>query len=217
MIADVSGKGLEAARKTAMVKYALRSYAREHASPARVVTRLNDALCEEVAMTGFVTLVYGVLDANGGFTYASAGHELPFLCRCSRGGESVRDQGRSPAMEIEMLEPTGVVLGADPGQRYQERVAHLGPGDGLLLYTDGLSEARDPESHEFLGVDGLAGIVRAHFGAAPNDFVDGVFARATAFAGGRLSDDVAMLWVQHDGVPDAAAAAGLGSAAAMRR
>ncbi len=148
VIADVSGKGLAAARKTAMVKYALRSYAREHMAPAAVLTRLNDALFDEPDLTGFVTLVYGVLSGDGAFTYASAGHETPLLRRAGGGG-------------IEPLMPTGMVLGAVRDLEYAEQTVVLRPGDGLLLYTDGLSEARSPAG-EFLDVEGLAGMLAAY-------------------------------------------------------
>ncbi len=196
MIADVSGKGLAAARKTAMVKYALRAFAREHASPARVLSRLNDALCDEEEMrSGFVTLVYGVLDAHGGFVYASAGHEKPLVCRT----------GAKTAERIEMLAATGLVLGAAPCQTYGESEITLRPGDGLLLYTDGLSEARPEGTHDFLEVEGLARILHDCCAVAavpasddddPNAVVNAVFERVTAYANGRQADDVALLWIQ---------------------
>lgn len=196
MIADVSGKGLAAARKTAMVKYALRAFAREHASPARVLARLNDVLCDEDEMqTGFVTLVYGVLDASGDFTYASAGHETPLVCRANPAGAPV-----------EMLDPTGLVLGAIPRQAYRESKITLHAGDGLLLYTDGLSEARPEGTSAFLEVQGLARILQDCCSAAPpnaaagegdpDTVVNAVFEGVTAYANGRQADDVALLWIQ---------------------
>ena len=199
MIADVSGKGLAAARKTAMVKYALRAFAREHASPARVLTRLNDALCDEDEMsTGFVTLVYGVLDKCGGFTYASAGHETPLVCRA----------GAPSAERVEMLASTGLVLGAVSCQTYEESEITLRPGDGLLLYTDGLSEARPENTKAFLEVEGLARILHDCCAAVPSSsdddagdedpdaVVNAIFERVTAHANGRQADDIALLWIQ---------------------
>jgi serine phosphatase RsbU (regulator of sigma subunit) len=182
MIADVSGKGLAAARKTAMVKYALRSYAREHMSPAAVLSRLNDALFDEPDISGFVTLVYGVLSEDGVFTYASAGHETPLLRRARGGG-------------IEALSPTGVVLGAMRGLEYGEAVVTLHPGDGLLLYTDGLSEARSPAG-EFLEVEGLSRILATRQGCPANRLADVLLAAVRAYAGGTLSDDAVVLWIE---------------------
>jgi sigma-B regulation protein RsbU (phosphoserine phosphatase) len=182
LIADVSGKGLVAAQKTAMVKYALRSYAREHASPAEVVARLNDALFDEPDLTGFVTLVYGVLsDEDGGFTYASAGHETPLVRR--RGGT------------FEALAPTGIVLGAVRDQEYGEASVVLSAGDGLLLYTDGLTEAR-PAGGDFLDVEGLQGILERLRDCPPREMARALLAAVRAYAGGSLSDDTAVLWIQ---------------------
>lgn len=190
MIADVSGKGLEAARKTALVKYSLRAFAREHTSPAHVVTRLNDVLCDEETLTGFVTLVYGVLDAHGGFTYASAGHETPLLCRHA--------DTDGPQASVEPLPPTGLVLGAVNGEAYGENSVTLHPGDSVFLYTDGLSEARPPgaDTSAFLEVEGLSRIVQGCLGGLPEQIVSGIFEQVQNYAGGRLADDVAMLWIQ---------------------
>ncbi len=132
-------------------------------------------------MDGFVTLVYGVLTAEGRFTYASAGHETPILCR---------EDG-----SIEMLRPTGLILGAVPEQSYGEAAVTLHSGDGLLLFTDGLSEARSP-SGDFLDMEGLAPMVADCRRAGTGDFANALLERVSAFADGDLSDDVAMLWIE---------------------
>lgn len=193
VIADVSGKGLAAARQTASVKYYLRSYAREHASPAEVLARLNDALFDEPVLTGFVTLLYGVLsDEDGSFTYASAGHEPPILRRADG--------------SFETLAPTGLVLGAMREMDYEEASVTFAPGDGLLLYTDGLSEARTPEG-QFLQIEGVQSVLTRLRGCPPGSVADEVLAAARAYSHHRLADDTALVWIERCSAAAAAAAA----------
>ncbi|MBC8102448.1 MAG: serine/threonine-protein phosphatase [Cytophagales bacterium] len=184
VIADVSGKGLAAAKKTAMVKYSLRSYAREHASPGEVLARLNTALFDEPDLTGFVTLLYGVLDVHDvSFHYASAGHETPILRR---------SDGR-----YEFLEPTGLVLGAAPEQGYETHRYMLAPGDGLLLYTDGLTEARSATDGKLLEIEGVLRILEQNRQNSDATSVpDVLWASLNQYTGGRMRDDMALLWLE---------------------
>lgn len=182
LIADVSGKGLQAAKKTAMVKYALRSYAREHESPAQVVQRLNEALFDEPDLTGFVTLFYGVLEPSGNFRYASAGHEPPVLRR--RSGD------------FEQLGPTGLVLGVDRGVTYEDALVTLYPGDGLLLFTDGLSEAREPGTGGMLEAEGIMEMLRRVRDCPAVSVTDALLSLVGEFTKDRLTDDLAMVWVE---------------------
>lgn len=186
VIADVSGKGLAAARQTAVVKYALRSYAREHASPARVLTLLNDTLCDEPSLIGFVTVFYGVLESTanegeGTFTYASAGHEPPFARRI--GGA------------YEPLPPTGIVLGAQHNRTFEERRIQLAPGEGVLLYTDGFSEARN-RSGAFLETEGVIRLLQEQQETKPEQMTPALLAALRAYTGGKLRDDTALLWIE---------------------
>ncbi|HVK04874.1 MAG TPA: PP2C family protein-serine/threonine phosphatase [Armatimonadaceae bacterium] len=182
VIADVSGKGLDAARRTAFVKYGLRTLARQHDSPSRVLTGLNDALASETDVPGFVTLVYGVLTDDGRFCYASAGHEPPILRRASG--------------KFESLAPTGSVLGAMEAMEYGEETVRLEPGDGLLLFTDGLTEARAEETRAFLDVPGVKRYLDDVCGIHPPEAVaDALLEVVRAYAGEQLSDDTALLWI----------------------
>jgi serine phosphatase RsbU (regulator of sigma subunit) len=184
VIADVSGKGLAAARKTAMVKYSLRSYAREHTSPARVLERLNDALTDEPELTGFVTLLYGVLDEETGrFTYASAGHEPPVIRRADG--------------TFEFLAPTGMVLGAMRDMPYEDGATVFAPGDGMLLYTDGLTEARSGRDRdEFLTLEGVQRMLSGLRDCPPERLADALLEQVITFTSNRQSDDTALFWVE---------------------
>ena len=182
VMADVSGKGLKAAVQTAMLKYTLRGFALETPdSPARVLARVNDVLCSPMSShDGFVTLFYAVLDTRTGeMLYASAGHEPPLVREAAAG-------------DVRPFAPCdGLALGAMPGVVYEECRESLAPGDLLLLYTDGLTEARADDG-AFLGLDGLAALLpRPDVSAA--ECVRAVYAGVSAFAGDVRRDDVAML------------------------
>ncbi len=182
VIADVSGKGLLAATKTAMVKYSLRSYAREHVSPARVLSRLNDALFDEPDMTGFVTVVYAVFNENSGdFTYASAGHE-PLLVRRKNG-------------TFVELPSTGMVCGVMPGSDYEDADLHFDVGDGVLFYTDGLTESRS-RNGDFLCIEGAMTMLTELRQTPPQAVADALMARVQEYTRGRLLDDTAVVWVE---------------------
>ncbi len=182
VMADVSGKGLAAAVQTALLKYTLRGFALEAPdAPASVLARLNDVLCSPMSShDGFVTLFYGVLDVQtGALTYASAGHEPPLR-------RSGIDGPVHPLPECD-----GMVLGAMPGVVYEQCRAALAPGDLLLLYTDGLTEARAPDG-SFLEIEGLSALVpRADISASA--VVTALYTGAAAFADNVRRDDVAIL------------------------
>ncbi len=182
VMADVSGKGLAAAVQTALLKYTLRGFALEAPdAPAEVLARLNDVLCSPMSShDGFVTLFYGVLDVvTGALTYASAGHEPP-LRRAGING---------PVQPL--TECDGMVLGAMPGVAYEQCRAVLSPGDLLLLYTDGLTEARAADG-SFLELEGLAALLpRADVSAS--EAVTTLYESAAAFADNVRRDDVAIL------------------------
>lgn len=189
-IADVSGKGLSAARRIALVKYALRSYAREHASPADVLNHLNETLFDEPELTGFVTLFYAILDENAReVRWASAGHETPILRRANG--------------EHERLPPTGPVLGAMNDVVYMERGSFFHAGDGLLLFTDGLSEARAKGApRRMMEIEGIERELETLFTAGegqidPASVADAIMIGLDRFTGGKLSDDTAILWIQY--------------------
>lgn len=133
VVADVSGKGVPAALFMAITRTLLKATSLFTPSPGACLERLNAFLAAENDQMMFVTLLYGLIDLRSGtFSYACAGHN-PALLRHSDG-------------RVVALPTTGdVALAVVEDATYQERVAQLRPGDALLLYTDGITEAFDPE------------------------------------------------------------------------
>ncbi|MGV3720919.1 MAG: SpoIIE family protein phosphatase [Actinomycetota bacterium] len=183
VMGDVSGKGLDAAVHTVTAKYFLRGYAAEYADPVQVVRLLNEVLAAEISETYFLTLFYGVLEARTGrLRYVNAGHEPALVLMPGR---------KTPVL----LHATGPLVGAFPGLDYEEQVIELEFGASLLLYTDGVSEARRDD--RFLKTEGVADILLANSSSHQGqDLVNHVLADVRTFAGGELRDDVTLLLVQ---------------------
>jgi serine phosphatase RsbU (regulator of sigma subunit)/anti-sigma regulatory factor (Ser/Thr protein kinase) len=132
---DVTDKGVPAALVMAATRSVLRASAQRLRSPAEVLERVNELLCPDIPDKMFVTCLYGVLDpATGHFRFANAGHNLPYV-----------NKGAS----VEELRATGMPLGLLPGMTYEEQEAVLGPGETVLLHSDGLAEAHSPAQDMF--------------------------------------------------------------------
>jgi len=180
VIGDVSGKGLTAAVHTAMVRYTLRAYAEEGHSPGTIMQLLNRLVGKYMEGDAFVTMFFGLLDTEtGSLVYASAGHEPP-IYMCNSTGLT--------------LPATGPALGAGIELDYEEGALKLEKGCTLLLYTDGISEAR--KGDEFLGVEGIADRLLTCKEAAIGDVARCIHSAAIEFAGGDLRDDAAILSVR---------------------
>jgi len=133
VVGDVSGKGIEAAFYMTLTKGFLRTLCREIASPAEVLRRLNALFYENAQRGVFVSMIYGVVDVGEAtFTFARAGHN-PVILK------------RSPSQEAALLQPAGLGIGLVVGPRFDETIEEeqvgLRPGDALVFYTDGFSEA----------------------------------------------------------------------------
>ncbi len=181
VVGDLSGKGLKAASQVATVRNMLRYALYQGRTVAEAVGSLNDVFAEHDLLSGFVTLFVGLYDTGTGtLTYISCGHEPALLRRAKTG-------------VVEELTPTGAVLGAFPQATYQQQTVSLSPGDTLALYTDGLSEAGRGR-HDFLGVAGLAGLLRQQKDAEPAaEVVDRIVAGVKAHAHDDLHDDICLL------------------------
>jgi serine phosphatase RsbU (regulator of sigma subunit)/HAMP domain-containing protein len=185
VIGDVSGKGVEAAVHTAMAKYMLRGFAHEDPNPASVLFRLNDAVTRYARGDVFVTLFYGILYLDEKrLVYANGGHERPLLFRPDK-------------KECMPLESSGAAVGIIKGMEYIEREVQLAAGDVLVLYTDGVTEARGPEG--FLCTAGLKELIEQRGMKNARRIADGITAGLLDYTAGRLRDDVALLVIKVDG------------------
>jgi serine phosphatase RsbU (regulator of sigma subunit)/DNA-binding NarL/FixJ family response regulator len=144
LIADVANKGMGAALYMALCRTLIRTYAAEHPTrPDLVLSATNRRLLMDARAGLFVTAFYGVIDPDSGLlAYCNAGHNPPLLL-------GARDV--SPVRE---LQRTGMALGAVEDQAWQQSTVQIAPGDVLLLYTDGITEAQDPKGR-FFGADRL--------------------------------------------------------------
>jgi CHASE3 domain sensor protein len=181
LVADISGKGLAAAVDTTFVRYAVRALASEGLEPDAIVTRFDELYrAANPSPESFVTLFAGVHDRRDGTVcYTNAGHEA---CWVRRGAG------------VQVLPPTGPIVGLG-GFPFAAARMPLGPGDLLVLATDGLTEARDPRG-------ALAGIVRVTEWVAqarartPQQLADDLVAAVTRYTRGRITDDLAILAVE---------------------
>lgn len=180
-IADVSGKGTSAAFYAAETKGVLAALDKVALGPREVLSRLNEIWCATHPRQLFLTAIYGLFDpASGAFCFARAGHPAGFLRRVDG--------------SVERLEPRGLGIGMSP-DRFEEFLdmaeGRLEAGDHLLFFTDGLSEAQDPEG-EFFGEGRLEEAL-----ATALDPKLAVLAAVDAFLKGRpLEDDLTLLVLQ---------------------
>lgn len=134
-LGDVSGKGVAAALLAAMAQGAMQVQFAGNLPLTEIITSLNKMLVQRSASNRFITLFCGVLDRDGHFTYINAGHNLPIL---------VRTTG-----ETEMLTTKSVLLGAFDFIEYKPRQTRLNPGDVVVIYTDGVTEAVNARNEMF--------------------------------------------------------------------
>ncbi len=143
IVGDVVGKGVAAALLMANLHGALRAYAESDDEPASVVAATNRALSRDSMLGEFATLFLGYADpASGRLVYCNGGHEPPLVVRVP--------EHRAPTRaDVDELDIGGMVVGVDPSQRYQTGVCELRPGDVLLAFSDGLTEAMNYDMRKF--------------------------------------------------------------------
>lgn len=188
-IADVAGKGIPAATLAARTRYLLEALALDGRDPADVLTRLNAALAAGDGGTNlFVSLYYAVLTpARGVLRWASAGHVPPLLLRA---GEP----------EPTPLDPSGLLLGILPDAMYQSSETTVRPGDVLVLYTDGITEARRDDGTLF-GEQRLAAALASAASSTPEEIAGAVMRAVAEWAGGGQRDDRALAVIRFVPVP----------------
>jgi serine phosphatase RsbU (regulator of sigma subunit) len=183
LVADVTGKGIAAALMMADVRALLHAATDNAGGPAEALARVNRILVRERATSLMVTAVLLVLDtATGTLRYAGAGHEPPLVARCAGG--------------IDELEAGGTILGLQDDVRFEDREAVLEPGDALVLYTDGITEARD-EGRRFYGEARLHAVVGDMCGRPAEIIMRAISDDVRAFRGAAEPyDDLTLLVVE---------------------
>jgi sigma-B regulation protein RsbU (phosphoserine phosphatase) len=182
-IGDVAGKGMPAAlfmaRTKSLIRIVTELTAREAPSdPAAIISRVNAELCDSNDAVMFVTLFFGMLSPGGVLSYCNAGHNPPYRMA---GGAL-----------MPLAEAAGLVLGVDPGGAYRTARVDLAPGEGLFLYTDGVTEAFNLADESFGEARLEAALARPASTSAA--IIETVAADVAAFVGDApRSDDIAML------------------------
>lgn len=188
VVADVSGKGVPAALFMAITRSLLRATAEIFEQPSDCIAALNDAVCDNNKEELFVTVFYGILDLETGtFCYANAGHNPAY---------HMTTQG-SQAVELPLT--GGVALGVMDELPYEQNQIQLAVGDGLFLYTDGISEAMDEENSEY-GTKKLEDILKSDDGKNVNKLLDDIYIDIQNFAGNApQADDITSVMLRFDG------------------
>lgn len=181
VIADVSGKGIEAAMHGAMAKYFLRAYSTENPDPSWVLQKVNNTLAQFLPGNYFITLFYALLDlSTGKLIYANGGHEPPLIY--SREGKGVTT-----------LLPTGKLLGIFPDEKFTSQEIDLKPGDTLLLYTDGITDAQ--QNGRFFGIEGIQRFLAENQNLSPEETAEKLYQTVKEYQNAALRDDVALVLV----------------------
>jgi len=184
-IADVSGKGVPAALIMAMCRGALRSQSRGERSPAAVLRSVNRQLYPDMKEDMFISMAYVVLNRHTGEALlARAGHDAPLLFRAATG-------------EVECLNPKGMAVGIDSGGVFDRFCADFSfrfePGDLLLLYTDGITEALNAAGEEF-GIQRLNTQLKDNLAEAASETLHRLARSVQSFAGSQPQhDDITLI------------------------
>ena len=183
-IADISGKGTEAAIHAAMVKYGLRAYASQGLTPERVLRSLDRLYLENNAferIESFASVFFGMVDASRRMMhYASGGHEAAAII--------------VPGERPQTIVPTAPLIGVfdDQHHLFKQAFVELPPGSLFVATTDGITEARAPDQ-SFFGLDGFLETIEL-FAEAPTELiVHELIDRARKFSQDNLRDDVAVV------------------------
>lgn len=182
VIGDVTGSGIDASITAFQAKYLLRVFLREYRDPAQAIEELNAMMVSQARPEEFISLLTVVFDTEAGtLRFASAGHPAAWLWH---------------DREVQPLRATGPLLLLDPGAGFYSREIALQEGDTLLLYTDGLAEARDGE--QLFGEERIAQFLRRDPGVNPDVLCKSLLEAARDFASAPLNDDIAILAIRRE-------------------
>lgn len=180
VVGDVSGSGIDPAITAFQAKYLLRVFLRQYRDPAQAIEELNAQMSAIGGLEEFISLSVAVLDTEANtLRYTSAGHPAGWFWH---------------EREVHPLRSTGPLLMLDPDAGYHSREVPLEVDDLLLVYTDGLAEAREGE--QLFGEERIAQVLRRDPGVAPDVLCKSLLEAASDFAGGAINDDVAILAIR---------------------
>jgi sigma-B regulation protein RsbU (phosphoserine phosphatase) len=183
-VADVSGKGLPAALLMSNMQAVLTALSAENISPAELCERLNAVMCANTPLQTFITCFYSLLDVQQRtLSFSNAGHNPPLLAHGSDHCLRLEDGGR--------------VIGAFPDSRYVDQTIQLTSGDKLLIFTDGLTEARNSAGEEF-GERRLIECLLKYSGRSAAELRANILSEVTRFCGNKFDDDAALIVVIAD-------------------
>lgn len=188
VIGDAASKGLRAASQAIYLVGGLRMAVSYHAKITTLMSRLNRLLNLTFSEEQFVSMFYAELfhDRNGLVLYANAGHNSPFVFHAAEG-------------RVEVLEPTGQVMGPFPDEKYVVENTYLQPGDILVMYTDGISEARDSTGNTEYGEERISEYIRRNASRSAEEICKGILDDALKFArGSEESDDKTIVVVKRN-------------------
>jgi len=186
VIADVSGKGMSAALVMAVTRTIVRNLAENGKTPARILAETNELLRESHGGSAFVTIFLGIYNTNSGrIMYANGGHSPPLLVDRHGNARSVG-------------EATGTIVGMLENQEYANAEMRLLPGETLLLFTDGITEARSPGG-EFYGEGRIRAFLEANHGKSAEALCDTLEKEICDFQKMNLADDLTILALRRIG------------------
>jgi serine phosphatase RsbU (regulator of sigma subunit) len=183
VVGDVVGHGLSAARRASFVRATIALFAEHTNDPMSILRLANTALAEREPGADYVTALCAIFAADRStVTWASAGHPPPW------------DLDRAEPL---VIEHHCIPLGIEPVLHGQPTTTHLAPGGGLLLYTDGLPEARTA-GHDLFGEQAARDTLRHMRGASPQEIVAALCSAAVAHAQGKPTDDLCLVAVRRE-------------------
>lgn len=184
-IGDVAGKGMPAAIYMAVCRTMLKAIGSEVADPAECIEKVNNMLIPESDISTFVTVFYGVLNLETGeLAYCNGGHNLPYIQNKNGDVKELENVG-------------GLLLGKFEGAPYEMNTVQLEPGDAVVTFTDGVTEAED-EGDGFFDEERVIDFLQKHPGKSLESLVKGIFLEVMKFTGAaEQSDDITVLSVRY--------------------
>jgi serine phosphatase RsbU (regulator of sigma subunit) len=204
VVADVTDKGMGAALYMALSRTLIRTYAADYPDrPDLTLQVANERILADTGADLFVTVFYGVLDpATGTLTYCNAGHHPPYLFYTQSGGAILsRHSGQAlshDSRQAQALPGRGMAIGMIENTHWGHTTIQLAPGALLLLYTDGVPDAQNPDKERF-GTEQMLDVAQANLGRSAWELQDGLLARLQQFMGDEPQfDDITLMTVMRN-------------------